>query len=142
MGAKNFDLKYCPQCQHPTFKPYGVCNAITCEKCKICWNWRTRKTANSKAELLADKKNLWEKDELKYQQSLNSNDLKKLIENAGGEYHADYIRGSQDENGRKFRTQKTCFTDGCTNLTAPVPGDYAGGPAFYEWCCRPCHQGN
>ena len=93
-------LRPCPKCKLLTMKEYGVCNVIDCQQCGIVWNWRTRETARTSAELkrkARQKGTLWEAGELDYQRTLQHTNKKAfiaLLERNGVKYNPNYRRGS------------------------------------------------
>lgn len=93
-------LRPCPKCNRNSMKDRGVCNVIQCMKCSTYWNWRTRETGRSYAELKAKSRKdgtLWESGELGYQQHLESTDkaaFRRLLQQNGIAYNPNYKRGS------------------------------------------------
>ena len=93
-------LRECPKCRLLTMKEYGVCNVIDCQQCGIVWNWRTRETGRTSAELkrkARQKGTLWESGELDYQRTLQQTNKKAfiaLLERNGVKYDPNYRRGS------------------------------------------------
>lgn len=92
-------MRACPKCSFPTSKDHGMCNAMSCHKCGVWWNWRSRRTASTLRELKADSRRLgtlWEPGELAYQQQLQRNNpaaFKKLLESNGIKYDPNFVRG-------------------------------------------------
>jgi hypothetical protein len=93
-------LRECPKCRYPAFKDYGMCNVMHCAKCSIYWNWRTKQTGNSSAEVKEQARaqgTLWEPGELSYQMNLQHTNLPefiKLLARNGIRYDPNYRRGT------------------------------------------------
>jgi len=93
-------IRSCPKCEFLTMKEFGICNVINCEQCGIWWNWRTRNTGRSSAELKNKARqggSLWEPGELAFQRNLQQSDpsaFKDLLERNGIRYDPSYRRGT------------------------------------------------
>ena len=93
-------IRPCPKCGRQSMKDRGVCNVIQCMKCSTYWNWRTRETGRSYAELKAKSRKdgtLWEPGELSYNQNLEASDksaFQALLKANGIKYDPNYKRGS------------------------------------------------
>jgi len=97
-------MRLCPgkngrKCEYPTMKDKGMCNSMNCPQCGTWWNWRTRKTADTKDELKQEARrdgSLWEPGDLAHSQNLQRNDpegFKKLLEKNGGKFNPNHMRG-------------------------------------------------
>jgi len=93
-------MRRCPKCEFPTLKDKGICNVIQCSSCSIWWNWASRVTGNTSAELKNRARRdgtLWQPGELDYQRRLERENLPEfiaLLARNGIKYDPNYRRGT------------------------------------------------